>query len=119
MAFGAHVPVRACSFETGIDVGLIEDVSVGEDVDHDCFFYGLSLAPVCEALKERRLVRRDIRFIITPNPQTTNTKEFVCFDILPARKEELFQTLGLRPDFGESELVVDTGFGVPWFDRKT
>ena len=52
MAVGAHVPVRACSFETGIDVGLVEDVSVGEDVDRDCFFYGLSLAPVCEVLKE-------------------------------------------------------------------
>ena len=43
LAFGAHVHVRAGSFEAGIDVGLVEVVSVGEDVDRDCFLYGLAL----------------------------------------------------------------------------
>ena len=43
LAFGAHVHVRAGSFEVGIDVGLVEVISVGEDVDRDYFLYGLAL----------------------------------------------------------------------------
>ena len=44
LAFGAHVHVRAGSCEAGVDVGLVEVVSVGEDVDRDCFLHGLALS---------------------------------------------------------------------------
>lgn len=52
LAFGAHDSVRACGFEAGIDVGLVKNISVGEDWDGDCFLHGSNLVPVCEALKE-------------------------------------------------------------------
>ena len=51
LAFGTvHVHVRTGSFEAGIDVGLIEVISVGEDVDRDCFLYGLALES-CPSLR--------------------------------------------------------------------
>ena len=52
LAFGAHVHLRAGSFEAGIDVGLVR-LAKTSIVTASFTAWRLSLVPVCEALKER------------------------------------------------------------------